>query len=123
MPPASRPGPLHGVGARGGVVGGLIVALIALFQHPEIRVIHRLPDAIRHIGRVDIAPEIQIDVGAVSRRTVVLKGRFRGGAGIDHILQRRILVFRRGAPNAGDDGNTDTLERFLYLCSKILRVG
>ena len=123
MPPASRPGPLHGVGARGGVVGGLIVALIALFQHPEIRIVHRLSDAICHFGGVDIAPQIQIDVSAISRRTIVLKSRLRGSAGIDHILQRRILVFRRGAPNAGDDGNTDTLERFLYLCSKILRVG
>ena len=114
MPPASRPRSIARCkcawpGRR------QAVPLIALFQHPEIRIVHGLTDAIRHIGGVDIAPQIQIDVSTVSCRAVVLKGRFCSGAGIDHILQRRILIFGRSAPDAGDNGDTDVSERFLYL--------
>ena len=72
------PGPLHGIGARSRVVGGLIVPPVAFLHNEKARRVHDLPDAIRPIGRADIAPEVQIDVGAVSRRMIVLKVRFSG---------------------------------------------
>ena len=113
LPPAPRP--LHRELRGGRVVRGLVVSLVRLFHHGKAIGVHRRADATRHLRGVDVAPEVEVDKGAIGRSHIVLMRRLGGGRGIHDILHGRVLVRGGRAPDARHDGNADALERFLHL--------
>ena len=84
-------------------------------QNLKIIGVHGLPDRIRHIGRVDVAPQVQVHIGAEAGHMIVMMAGFCGGRGIDAILHGRILVGRCGPPDACVNRNADILERRVDL--------
>src|SRR5699024_10557769 len=69
---APAPRPLHGELRGGGVIRGLIVSLVRLFHHGKAVAVHGCTDTIRHVCRVDVAPEVEINKGAVGCDAIVL---------------------------------------------------
>src|SRR5699024_1051537 len=109
------PRPLHGELRGGGVVCGLVVALVRFLHHEKTRVVHGGADAVGGIRGIDIAPEIEIHIDAVGRHPVVLMGGLRGGGGVHSVLRRRVLTWAGRAPHTRHDGDADFFEGFLDL--------